>query len=329
MRDPHGAPLDDSPDRSGFGGATNGSAPPARTPVGTGNLPATDSAHPPSDPVPHTRVGHDEITWVRPPAARRTDRGRDREHEIDKARSRGSCVMTDRATVARDGARPGPCVLVALTVLAGCGAPEYTYVTNSEDRTYLRIPHSWRPIDERALDEAIGLDPTDETQQQRVLAAGLRRRHQPRPPTTCWASTPPAPAVFIGVRDVPELARGQISLDLLRDLFRPVSASAREEAAMNPASPFTGFSLMTRRGADARVTGCAGCTWCTATGSAAGRRRCSTRSPTSTTTPASFTCSTCAARQTATSSASRRSPTWSHRSPFGRPHDDPLRPPSR
>lgn len=51
------------------------------------------------------------------------------------------------------------CVAVVLVVLSGCGTPEYTYVTNSEDHTYLRIPYSWRPIDERALGEAVGLDP--------------------------------------------------------------------------------------------------------------------------------------------------------------------------
>ncbi len=53
-----------------------------------------------------------------------------------------------------------------------------------------------------------------------------------------------APAVFIGVRDVPSSARGQVSLDLLRDLFRPVSPSAREEAEANPASPFSAFALV-------------------------------------------------------------------------------------
>ena len=112
-----------------------------------------------------------------------------------------------------------------MAVLAGCGAPEYTYVTNSEDRTYLRIPHSWQP-DRRA---------------------GARRGHRARPDRRrqqqdgFWLegydadATPSAdhllgqhsaaPAVFIGVRDVPEPARGQISLDLLRDLFRPVSAA--------------------------------------------------------------------------------------------------------
>jgi hypothetical protein len=134
-------------------------------------------------------------------------------------------------------------VLLAAAVLTGCGAPEYTYVTNSDDRTYLRIPHSWQPIDEKALDEAIGLDPTDEEQQEGFWLAGYDADATPSADHLLGQHSA-APAVFIGVRDVPAVARGQISLDLLRDLFRPVSATAREEAAMNPASPFTGFSLM-------------------------------------------------------------------------------------
>lgn len=54
----------------------------------------------------------------------------------------------------------------------------------------------------------------------------------------------PAPAVFIGVRVVPPEIRGQISLDVMRDLFRPVSAAGRQEDAANPASPHTGFGLI-------------------------------------------------------------------------------------
>ena len=38
-------------------------------------------------------------------------------------------------------------LLAALMVLVGCAGPEYTYVTNSSDRTYLKVPNSWRPID--------------------------------------------------------------------------------------------------------------------------------------------------------------------------------------
>lgn len=131
----------------------------------------------------------------------------------------------------------------ALVALAGCGAPEYTYVTNSQDRTYLRIPQSWRPIDERSLDEAIGIDPAEDAQQSGFWLEGYDADATPSADHLLGQHSA-APAVFIGVRDVPETARGQISLDLLRDLFRPVSASAREEESMNPASPFTGFSLL-------------------------------------------------------------------------------------
>jgi hypothetical protein len=88
-------------------------------------------------------------------------------------------------------------------------------------------PHSWRPIDEKALNQAIGLCPGNEEQQK---GSGCRATtpSPPRRPITCWANTRGAGGVHRG-RDVPETARGQISLDLLRDLFRPVSAIAREE----------------------------------------------------------------------------------------------------
>jgi hypothetical protein len=169
---------------------------------------------------------------------------RDKENEIDEARSSRGFDVGNRGR-RRPGWRAAwVFLLVALTLLAGCGAPEYTYVTNSTDRTYLRIPHSWQPIDERALDEAIGLDPTDTEQLNGFWLQGYDADTTPSADHLLGQHSA-APAVFIGVRDVPELARGQISLDLLRDLFRPVSASAREEAAMNPASPFSGFALLT------------------------------------------------------------------------------------
>ena len=34
-------------------------------------------------------------------------------------------------------------VAALVALLAGCGAPEYTYVTNSTDRTYVKVPASW------------------------------------------------------------------------------------------------------------------------------------------------------------------------------------------
>lgn len=135
------------------------------------------------------------------------------------------------------------CVLGAVAVLSGCGAPEYTYVTNSADHTYLKIPHSWQPIDEQALGDAIGIDPTMAEDERGFWLVGYDADTSPSA-THLLGQHAAAPAVFVGVRDVPMSARGQISLDLLRDLFRPVSATAREEAATDPTSPFSGFGLM-------------------------------------------------------------------------------------
>ena len=42
-----------------------------------------------------------------------------------------------------------------MALVAGCGSPEYTYVTNSTDCTYLKVPTTWRQIDGKAMDDAI------------------------------------------------------------------------------------------------------------------------------------------------------------------------------
>jgi hypothetical protein len=134
-------------------------------------------------------------------------------------------------------------VLAVVALLAGCGGPEYTYVTNSEDRTYLRIPHSWQPIDGRELSEAIGLDPSRDDREQGFWLAAYDA--DPKPSTDHLLGPHSAsPALIVGVRHVPMAARGQVSLDGMRDMFWPVSPSAREQAAANPFAQFSSFGLI-------------------------------------------------------------------------------------
>jgi hypothetical protein len=133
--------------------------------------------------------------------------------------------------------------LLVTAVLAACGAPEYSYVTNSADRTYLRVPASWAPLDIEELGLAFGLDPTLE-EDQGFWLAGYDADVSPSAAHLVGPHAP-APAVFVGVRDVPPPARGQISLDVMRDLFRPVSPAARQRLAASPVSPFSGFVLIT------------------------------------------------------------------------------------
>jgi hypothetical protein len=133
-------------------------------------------------------------------------------------------------------------LVLAAAVLAGCGAPEYSYVANSADHTYLRVPASWAALDGKELGLAFGIDPTlDEN--QGLWLAGYDADASPST-THLVGSHAAAPVVVVGVRDVPPLARGQISLDVMRDLFRPVSPSARQRVAASPVSPFSGFTLI-------------------------------------------------------------------------------------
>lgn len=118
--------------------------------------------------------------------------------------------------------------VVAAVVLGGCGAPEYTYVTNSEDRTYLRVPASWHRIDERELGEALGLDPTIPPEEQGLWMRGFDADPSPSP-THLFGANAAAPAAFISVQQIPVSLRGGFSFDRLRDLFYPVSPTSRQQ----------------------------------------------------------------------------------------------------
>jgi hypothetical protein len=134
-------------------------------------------------------------------------------------------------------------LLAATSLLTACGGPAYTYVTNSDDRTYLRVPNSWQPIDTAELGAALGLDPSTTTRAQGFWLAGYDADASPSSAHILGPHSP-APAMFIGVQDVPPQLRGQVSLDVLRDFFRPVSNSGRQRAAANPMSPYSAFALM-------------------------------------------------------------------------------------
>jgi len=134
-------------------------------------------------------------------------------------------------------------LLVALVVLVGCAGPEYTYVTNSSDRTYLKVPNSWRPIDPKAIDAALGLDTTVKDSERGLWLQGYDADASPSPDHLFGASAA-APATLIGVQDVPMSARGSYSLDKLRDLFYPVSPASQQQAASDPTSVVQDLSVM-------------------------------------------------------------------------------------
>ncbi|MHA6797110.1 hypothetical protein ACVGVM_26890 [Pseudonocardia bannensis] len=133
-------------------------------------------------------------------------------------------------------------VILAGFGLVGCGAPAFTYVTNSGDRTYLKVPASWQQIDSQELARAIGVDPSSGGQAG-LWMVGYDADISPSPVHLFGPHTP-APAVFVGVKAIPPAARGQLSLDTLRDIFYPVSPTARQQLGMRATSTKTDFALL-------------------------------------------------------------------------------------
>ena len=138
--------------------------------------------------------------------------------------------------------RPAVAGLVLLTslVLTGCGAPAYTYVKNSAEHTYVKIPSSWHSIDEKDLDDAVGLDPAESAKSRGLWLQGYDAADTPSS-LHLFGPSSSEPAALISVQHVPETNRGGLSLDALRDLFFPVSPTGRQNS-QNP--QLSGFGLM-------------------------------------------------------------------------------------
>src|ERR1700680_1853751 len=49
----------------------------------------------------------------------------------------------------------GLSALLVAVMVAGCGAPQFTYVTNSATNTYFKVPYGWHKIDNASLAKAL------------------------------------------------------------------------------------------------------------------------------------------------------------------------------
>jgi len=134
--------------------------------------------------------------------------------------------------------------IAAIGALAGCGAPAYTYAADSADNVYFKVPSSWHQISPIVIAET----------QARVL--------RPFPLGTggafAWsraysadASTSPGdlvtnsrlPTVYASVQTLDSARRSQLSFDLMRNIFFPVTAEVRKaETAAGLRLP--GFALV-------------------------------------------------------------------------------------
>jgi hypothetical protein len=129
----------------------------------------------------------------------------------------------------------GGCALLLGVTVTGCGAPQYTYVANSSQSTYFKVPYGWHKIDAGALQKAV----------QAALGSGgpgwqVAYQAGKAPTANDFLSFgADQPFVFAEIGSLTATSSQQLSYDSLRDFFLPVSSTARQS---EPAGyPLTGF----------------------------------------------------------------------------------------
>jgi hypothetical protein len=145
--------------------------------------------------------------------------------------------------------RAGVAALALVTTLSAavaCGAPEFTYVKNSGEKTYFKVPHEWQEISEKALDDAVISAPSESATadliRERSWSVAYDAAAQPKPEHMFSWEVTDEPIVYAQVLQLSEEQRDAISLDLLRDSFLPVTAAARQAGAEELG--LTGFELI-------------------------------------------------------------------------------------
>ncbi len=149
--------------------------------------------------------------------------------------------MTNRAFRSTRGLTGGLSLLLsgalATVALSGCGAPSYTYVADSSAGAYYKVPAQWHEISQQDLNAAI--------KAAGGSSAGIW--------TTAFdANTTPSadhngsislaqPYVYAQVGKLSSTGSAQLSYDAMRDLWLPVTSTARQTDASQgfPGTNFT------------------------------------------------------------------------------------------
>jgi hypothetical protein len=129
----------------------------------------------------------------------------------------------------------GGCALLVGVTVAGCGAPQYTYVANSGANTYFKVPYGWHQISAASLKKVTGSS-------SGVWTVAYQAGSQPSA-SDFLAFDTSQPFVFAEIGTLSSTGMNGLSYDGLRDFFLPVTSTARSTAS-SEGFPFTGFSQL-------------------------------------------------------------------------------------
>ena len=118
-------------------------------------------------------------------------------------------------------------IIVGLAAV-GCAAPQYTYVTDSADNAYFKVPPGWREVSPSSLQQAEGTQSQEGTY---LWSAAYDDTSKPSVSNIFSAS--PAPVAYSSVVGLSAAERNDLSFNSMRDLLLPVTSAARKAAAAN------------------------------------------------------------------------------------------------
>ncbi len=123
-------------------------------------------------------------------------------------------------------------------LLAGCGAPHYTYVANTTANTYFKVPYGWQQIKSTALIKAI----TGGSSSDGAWTVGYDASRVPSAQHVLGTVTT-SPFVYASVGQLNQSTQDLLSYNVLKDFFLPVTSTARTTASQD-GFPLTDFKLL-------------------------------------------------------------------------------------
>ena len=139
--------------------------------------------------------------------------------------------MASKARRVAKGLVGGGAILLGV-ILTGCAAPQYTYVANSGQNTYFKVPSGWHAISATALKTVTG------------SSGGWTVAYEAGKPAASdfLSFETTQPFVFAEIATLNSTTSSQMSYDMLRDSVLPVTSTARQSAAAQTGYPLTGFT---------------------------------------------------------------------------------------
>lgn len=127
-------------------------------------------------------------------------------------------------------------IIVGLSV-AGCLSPDYTYVADSSDNAYFKVPPSWHQVSTSSLQAVQGQS------SQGTYLWSRAYDDSSSPSVKDVFSSSVKPVAYASVLGLTQAQAADVSFNSMRDLLLPVTSTARNAASAANAG-LTGFQLL-------------------------------------------------------------------------------------